>query len=81
MKGSFWPEARRRMREKAIELYMSEQFKNLGEVIFLLKLFRKGSHSGQKFIRKVIRIAKLECWAVPYSRSHCPYSWLSCSGW
>ena len=28
MKGSFWPEVRRRMREKAIELYMAEQSKN-----------------------------------------------------
>jgi len=28
MKGSFWPEVRRRMRVKAIELYMAEHSKN-----------------------------------------------------
>jgi len=26
MKGSFWPEVRQRMREKAVELYMAERF-------------------------------------------------------
>lgn len=28
MKDSFWPEVRRRMREKAIELYMTEHSRN-----------------------------------------------------
>ena len=28
MKGSFWPEVRRRMREKAVELFMAEHSRN-----------------------------------------------------